>query len=315
MTIAKKPIPEDHKLFVISGRCGRLGNRIILFANFIALAEEQGHRVINPTFHSYARFFEATRGDIYCRYPPATRRSWLDIVPGVGDAIRGTRIFFHTTRAAGLLNERYPVFGKTVFTLRETPARKITALDGPEVQAKIHDARIVLVNGWNFRAPELVRRHAEKLKSYFRPIAEIEQASFKAVDQLRQHADIVVGVHVRHGDLIKWRGGNYFFPTSRYATWMNELAEQFPGRKAAFFVCSDEPRHEREFPGLRVGIGTGSAVGDMCALAKCDYIFGPLSTFSMWASFYGHKPLFLIHDRKARIEREKFQIPDLAEIP
>ena len=299
MTIAKKPIPgennrlakdnerpipplpEDHKLFVISGRCGRLGNRIILFANFIALAEEQGHRVINPTFHSYARFFKATRGDIYCQYPPAMRRSWWDTVPGVGGAIRGTRIFFHVARAAGLLNERYPIFGKRIFTLRQCPAQKITALDDPEVQAKIRDARIVFVNGWTFRAPGLVQRHAERIKSYFQPVAEIEQASFKAVAQLRQHADIVVGVHVRHGDFANWRGGKFFFPASRYAAWMNELAEQFPGCKVSFFVCSDEPRHEHEFPGLRVGIGAGSAVGDMCALAKCDYIFGPLSTFSM----------------------------------
>lgn len=35
----------------------------------------------------------------------------------------------------------------------------------------------------------------------------------------------------------------------------------------------------------------------------------------MGASFYGHKPLFHIHDRRVRIEREKFGIPHLAEIP
>jgi hypothetical protein len=218
-------------------------------------------------------------------------------------------------RATGLLNERYPVFGKAIFTLRETPAQEITALDGPEVQAKIRDARIIFVNGWNFRTPELVQRHAEKLRSHFRPIAEFEQASRVAVEQLRQHADVVVGVHIRHGDYRTWNGGKCFFPASQYAVWMKGLAEQFPGRKVAFFVCSDGPRHEQEFPGLRVGIGAGSAVGDLCALARCDYILGPLSTFSMWASFYGNKPLFLIHDDKARIERKEFRVSDLREIP
>jgi len=312
---ATPPVSRKGKLFVISGRCGRLANRIILFANFIALAEERGHRVVNPTFHSYARSFEATRGDIYCRYPRAARRSWLDIVPGVGDAIRGTRIFFHAARAAGLLNERYPIFGKRIFTLRQSPTEKITALDGPEVQDKIRDARIVLVNGWTFRAPGLVQRHAEKIKSYFQPVAEIEQASRQAVARLRQQADVVVGVHIRHGDYRAWKGGKSFFPASQYAVWMKDLAEQFPGGKAAFFACSDEPRHEHEFPGLRVGIGAGSAVGDMCALAKCDYILGPLSTFSMWASFYGNKPLFIIRDDKARIERNEFRVSDLREIP
>jgi hypothetical protein len=316
--VKQHPMPTRSgkgKLFVISGRCGRLANRIILFANFIALAEEQGHRVVNPTFHSYARFFEATRDDIYCQYPRATRKSGWDILPGVGGAIRGTRIFFHVARAFGLWNERHPVFGKTIFTLRQTPAQPITALDGPEVQAKIRDARIVFVNGWNFRAPELVQRHAGKIRTYFRPMAEFAQASRQAVAQLRQHAEVIVGVHIRHGDYRTWRGGKCFFPASQYAVWMKELAEQFPGRNVAFLVCSDEPRHEQEFPGLRVGIGAGSAVGDLCALAKCDYILGPVSTFPMWASFYGNKPLFLIRDREARIERNEFHVSDLREIP
>jgi hypothetical protein len=271
--------------------------------------------VVNPTFHSYASFFEATRDDIYCRYPRATRRSWWAVVPGIGGVIRGTRIFFHLARAFGLWNERHPIFGKAVFTLRQTPAQPITALDGPEVQAKIRDARIVFVNGWNFRAPELVQRHAEKLRSYFRPIKEIEQASREAVERLRQQADLVVGIHIRQGDYRTFRAGAYFYPVAQYAAWMRELAEQYPGGNVAFFVCSDEPRHEREFPGLQVGIGAGSAVGDMYALAKCDYILGPVSSFSMWASFYGNKPLFLIRDGEARIERSEFRASDLREIP
>ena len=78
----------DQKLFIISGRCGRLANRTVLFANFIALAEEQGHRVMNPTFHSYATLFQTMRQDIYCQYPSAARRSWLDAMPGVAWADR-----------------------------------------------------------------------------------------------------------------------------------------------------------------------------------------------------------------------------------
>ena len=303
------------KLFVISGRCGRMANRMVLFAHFIALAEEQGHRVANPTFHSYARFFAATREDIYCRYPRATRRSGWDILPGIGGAIRTTRVFFHLARAFGLWNERYPIFGKTIFTLRQTPGQPVTALDGPEVQAGIHDARIVFVNGWNFRAPALVQRHAEKIRPYFRPVAEFEQASRRAVQRLRQQADLVVGVHIRRGDYRTFREGVYFYPVARYAAWMQELAEQFPGRRVGFFVCSDEPREAKEFSGLTVVVGAGSAVADLDALSRCDYVLAPVGTFSMWASFYGNKPLFSIRERNARIERHEFRVSDLREIP
>src|ERR1035438_7674348 len=83
---------EKQKRFTIGLRCGRLANRLILFANFVALAEEQGHRLINFTFHSYSEFFEGTRGNIYCRYPRPERRSWMDAVPGVAAFLRRTRI-------------------------------------------------------------------------------------------------------------------------------------------------------------------------------------------------------------------------------
>ena len=94
---------ESHKLFIIALRCGRLANRLSLFANFIALAEHQGHRVINFTFHSYAKLFETTRRDIYCQYPVPSRRSWLEAVPGAAYLLRTTRILYHAVRAFGVL--------------------------------------------------------------------------------------------------------------------------------------------------------------------------------------------------------------------
>ena len=305
----------ETKLFIISGRCGRLANRMVLFANFIALAEEQGHRVMNPTFHSYAALFETTRRDIYCQYPVPTRRSWMDIVPGVAGAIRGTRLFFRIARPASLLNERLPIFGESVFTLRQSPGMEITELDGTEVQDKIRNAKAVLVNGWNFRAPALVERHADRIRSYFQPIQLIDQASQRSVDDLRRQAEVIVGVHIRRGDYCMWKGGKCFYPISRYATWMHELAEQFPDRKVSFLVCSDESRSESEFHGLSIGLGAGSPVGDLYALAKCDYILGPVSTFSQWASFYGSKPLFHLHDSDAQVERGGFKVSDLREVP
>ena len=304
-----QPFPKDGKLFVISLRSGRLANRLMLFAQFIALAEEQGHRIINFAFHSYAHLFETTRRDIYCRYPIANRRSWLDVVPGVAAALRKTRICYQLVCYGSIWNEHFPIFGRKVVTLREKPGSKVMPLDGPEIQARIRDARVVFAHGWHFRVPtDWIQRHAEKIRNHFRPIEEYERASREAVERLRRDADIVVGVHIRQGDYRVWGGGKYFFPPARYAGWMQEFAAQFPERKVAFFVCSDEPRNADEFPGLSVGLGAGSAMGDLHALARCDYIFGPQSTYTQWASFYGNKPLLLLHDTNARVELAKFQV-------
>jgi hypothetical protein len=299
---------EKQKLFTIGLRCGRLANRMILFANFVALAEEQGHRLINFTFHSYSEFFEGTRGNIYCRYPRPERRSWLDVVPGVAAFLRETRIPYHLTRAIAAINERFPVFGGTAMTLHELPGQKITLLDGPEYQEKIRPARVVFVYGWWLRTPRLVKKHADKIRAYFRPVEKFDHASRDAIEPLRRTADIVVGVHIRQGDYRGWFNGRYFFPVARYAAWMREVAAQFPGRRVAFFVCSDEARSAGEFPGLTVGLGTDSPVSDIYALARCDYIFGTKSTFSQWASFYGGKPLLQVCGTDEVAKLENFRV-------
>jgi hypothetical protein len=292
-----------------------MGNRLTLFANLVAYAAEHGHRLVNVTFHSYAHLFETTRRDVYCRYPVPDRQSWLDRIPGVAGAIRKTRVFYHVIRYLSLLNEKRPLFGKRVVTLRERPGQLVILLETPEVQAQIAEANVVFVYGWIFRAPGAMRRQAEKVRAYFRPIEEYEYASSQAVAPLRKNAEVVVGVHVRQEDYRRWRKGSCFFTMPQYASWMSELADQFPGQKVSFLVCSDEPRRPEEFPGLTVGFGPGSAMGDLYALAKCDYILGPLSSYSQWASFYGNKPLYQLCDSKDRLERGQFRVSYLDEIP
>ena len=305
----------DGKLLIVGHRCGRLGNRIVLFANLVAYAAEHGHRLVNVTFHSYATCFETTRRDVWCQYPLPKRQSWLDLVPGVASAIRKTRIFYHVIRGVSVLNEKLPVFGKRVVTLRERPGQHLILLESAEVQDQIADARVVFVYGWTFRAPGAVQRRAEEVRKYFRPVEAYERASSEAVARLRQDAEVVIGVHIRQGDYRQWRKGSCFFAMPQYAAWMRELAAQFPGQRVAFLVCSDEARRPEEFPELTVGFGPGSPMGDLYALAKCDYLLGTLSSFSQWASFYGNKPLYQVRDGNERPELGKFRVSYLEEIP
>jgi hypothetical protein len=304
----------DNKILVVGLRTGRLGNRLVLFANVIGFAAEHGHRVVNVAFHSYAHLFEATRRDIYCRYPVDRRRSLLDVIPGLAPAIRKTRIFYHFIRRVSEWNDHFPILGKRMFTLREIP-RQTILLDAAEVQSRMADAKIVFFHGWRFRAPESVRRQADKIRAFFRPVAGLAEASRQVVERLRQEAEVIIGVHLRQSDYRTWKQGQYYFPPERYAAWMRELAGQFPGRKTAFFVCSDEPRQPSEFTGLTVVIGAGLLVVDLYALAGCDYILGPPSTLSQWASFYGNKPLYHLRSGDARVERDRFTVSNLEEIP
>ncbi len=307
---------ENKKKIVLVNRCGRMGNRLVLFANFAALAEELGCTIVNCPFHSYAQSFVNTRRDIYCRYPASSRKSIWDRIPGASGIIRGTRIFFHGTRALSSLIERLDIGKNTIFTLREEKGLPvIISLESPEIIDAIGRADIVFANGWKFRAPNLVKKHAERIRSYFRPIPGIEEVARHAVEELRQDADIVVAVHMRRGDYRRWQQGRYFFSKDRYAQWMQQMEKLFPQKRVAFLLCSDEAFSRDDFPGLSVRPGPGTPTEDMHAMAECDWIFGPLSTFSQWASFYGATPLFHLRDKDDQLELQKFQVSNLHEVP
>lgn len=296
---------SDSRLLIISHRCGRLANRIILFANFAALAEERGWCVSNPTFHSYAHLFPTTAKDIYCRYPLPARRSVLDALPGVSPLLRKTRLL---TNAAKYTDRRPGVFG--AITVKAIPGEPVVYLEQEEFLRRIGNAKKVFIHGWKFRSPALVRKHGARVREFFKPNADITSAAEKALQPLRAQCDIVIGVHIRQTDYRTWHDGKYFFEVGRYAAWMRDMVAQFPGKRVGFFVCSDEPRRADEFSGLTVAFG-GSPLADNSSLSLCDYVVGPISTFSQWASFYGNKPLFHLTSADAAPVLQTAKVSDL----
>lgn len=62
------------------------------------------------------------------------------------------------------------------------------------------------------------------------------------------------------------------------------------------------------FAGFQATFGSGDTVEDLYALAECDYLIGPPSTFTVWASFYGNVPLCHVHRPDAVLTREYFTL-------
>ena len=56
-------------------------------------------------------------------------------------------------------------------------------------------------------------------------------------------------------------------------------------------VCSNADYLSGVFDGLDVTQGTGHITEDMYALAETDMMFGPPSTYTGWAPFYGGSPV------------------------
>jgi len=284
-------------MFVLARKYGRLGNRLRRAAHLVAASIDHGHTLVDLSFSEYAADFEATRRDLFCRYPPARRalpaprwiRALLD------------RLATLALRIARLVSPPGALLRAVVWRDVEVEYR----LDAPAFRDLARRSRILLFEGWTFRT-SAVERHAAAIRAHFTPARALAERAEAIAAGLRSKTEILVGVHLRRGDYDTWLGGRYHYPPSTYADLMRRVLTLFPGRRVLFLVCSNEPVPKDPFDGLPYALGTDHPVVDLYTLARCDYLLGPPSSFTLWASFAGDVPLWFVDRPEAEPSLEVF---------
>lgn len=271
-------------MIIIHGRYGGLCNRLLTFANLVAFAEEHGLTVLNPEFAEFASEFESFQNDPLCCYPRKARLgtpgvTWRRVLVGL------------IGRSARVLRRVRPGCWVNI------GEKGILRLDAPNdpVVADLLSRRLSLLSGLYFIDASGMVRHADRLRALFQPAEHVRDVVARTVAAARQGADVLVGVHIRQGDYRIFADGLYFYETAEVAELMRWVPVLFPGRRVRFLVCSDTPQDAGHFAGLDVFLGAGAAMPDLYSLAVCDYLIGPPSTFTQWASFFGKAPIFTLN--------------------
>lgn len=285
-------------MIVISGKPGQLGNMLMLFSHFIARARESDLSVSNPAFADYAERFPATKHDLFCRFP--ARKSWLS-----GNRSQRNFLYKASNSIVQLLNRFGGNFGK-VRSIAIDDSETELQLGSPKFLEVARGSQFLFVRGSGFRDPEMVRKHAEEIREFFRIPEQNQRNIDELIARARQDTDVLVGIHIRHGVLHFESTRRHFYPTRRYAEFMDQLIELFPGRRVSFLLCSDWPQDPATFSRFNITFGTGDVVEDLYAFARCDYLVGIPSTFTMWASFYGKVPLSFIRSFDQRLSWADF---------
>ena len=171
--------------------------------------------------------------------------------------------------------------------------------------------KTVIINSWKHKKDtEAFLNYSPQIKTLFKPKEEYCKRTDELFIKLKQEYDVVIGVHIRRGDYLNFQNGIFYFEDSVYSHYMSNISNEFTDKKVTFFISSIEIVNSENFPDLNIHMLENSlGIEDLYALSKCDYIMGPPSTFSMWASFYGTVPLKLIES-----ENETFTIDDFSVI-
>ena len=287
-----------------------------MMTNTIAFAIEHDFRVVCPALHKFSADFDNLRDNVAGAFPAPDQPGLLMRLPGSSDFFKATRLLQHLGTGIIELKRYAPVTlpGMILVDDRQFKQRGL-GWNENAMRAIIGTTSIAFQTSWKFRCPDLVRRHAPAIRSYFSLSQAMRQDAEARVGRLKDGADLVIGTHIRGRDYWNFRSGRYFFPLNQYLEWMRQLSEALRPSSVAFVVCSDEDLSGRDFPHLTVEMGPGNPVGDLAALASCDRIIGPASTFNQWASFFGDSPLCTLDPHTDLPWEDRFDVSDLHRIP
>lgn len=289
-------------MLLVAYKPGQLANQLFVFAHLVAFAAEHHLIVVNPSFDDYCKYFEHLDQDLLCRFPqkkslfPPTvkmRRWLLNVV---------NQWISRFMRRPSLLPNGIKVISiefNSLCYMNEAPFLSL-----------VSENRLIVLRGWCFRDVASFNKHADIIRDFFAPKAATAKNVDVLVQACRNDADIIVGVHIRRGDYKEFINGRYFFEAHQYRALMHQMTDLLPGRRVLFLICSNEAVSDEAFHGLNFRVGNNHVTEDMYALAACDYILGPPSTFSHWASFYGKVPLYKIIDPDRPLALNAFKIAD-----
>lgn len=151
----------------------------------------------------------------------------------------------------------------------------------------------------------------KELQYIFRPRQEIIDKAEAMIQKIRNQADIVVGVHIRHGDYKTFCNGSFYYTIEDYHRFMKKIQKLYHDKRVAFFISSNEIFELNQFDDCKCYRFFHEPSGDILdlhTLSLCDRIIGPWSTYSRWASFIGEVPLCFIKHKDQELHHDSFSI-------
>ena len=261
---------------------GRLCNRIVTFIHDLAMAIDAGRNfvyVFGRDIYEFSDLHPESVPSLSVRVLPLARSRIVDWVNGRLEA------WWFKSKAGNLKSmQRVKAYGR---------------------RSRIFP---VWVPDWYFRNSAGVVRHRDMICRFLRAKEDDIQRANKIVSRAHVQGALAIGVHVRRGDYRTAFGGAYCYSDEVYAALMEQCQSIWREQPICFFVVSNEPMNTRVYAerGLDVSVVSGTPVEDIVLLASCDYIVGPPSTFSYFASYYGNVPRAVIGNAQQKLSDLSF---------
>lgn len=266
-------------MIIIKDVPGQLGNRLWAFTPFINYAIKNNERILILNFKIYSEYFENLK---------------LKKVHFVNNRYL-LKMFFICISLLNRIPEsflnRLHIFLRTKKCVSKFNLKK----------------NIVFVDSWHHSKPKLAIEH-RVITNLLLPKNKYCNRVDDFLNKITINEDIVkIGVHLRRGDYKNYRNGIYYYSDKDYHHIMKYITSLLSEKKVVFVLCSNEEIDLTFYNDLNiVRLENANLIEDNYLLSKCDYIIGPPSTYSMWASFFGKVPLFFLKNKNTNFNLNNF---------
>lgn len=167
--------------------------------------------------------------------------------------------------------------------------------------------KFLLVGGWEFRVSHLTKKYCEYFSNKYK-VSLVNNTLMESLQLWKSSGRIVVGVHIRRGDYKYWENGKYYFSNEVYEFYINQFVILFEKEKKLieFIIFSNEKVSLKSKNNLTMS--SNEWYLDHAIMSQCDYLIGPPSTFTLWASYIGHVKYYHIQDKETYLSLENFII-------
>lgn len=279
---------------ILADHTGRLGNRLVLYSHVVAAAEEYGCRVINLSILAAAHFFHGLHLNPFGAFPrqifPLDLR-WL------------TRALRQPIQKWVRSRRGKPPLQNRLVTLLDMENKPTYSLDSPEFVQLTKTSRFIILWGYPFRCPNLVRKHQEKIRVFFTFRKEAAPHASCRLMAARSGGKKIVCVHVRLDDVvnISWR----HVPPQLYSDALRNFLNQNGGGLWTVFVCSDGQIPPGLFPASAVEGIPRTLAEDIALMAGSDLVIGFDSTLSIFLAQISGKPFLRISREDGALSKDE----------
>lgn len=291
---------------IVAHSPGGLGNILVQLAHITAFCIEQNTPLYAPTLTRVSHLFNSEMGLMGCLYPELEENSKNSLT---SKYLKGSvRLLF---RKAWTKNKTVAQsFGGLLGTINIKGMEDTLNLETSEFRDFSENHLFILLSGWRFRSPNLVIKHAERIRHIFRINSKYEIEADRLLQPAKETNKTLVGIHIRKGD---YQGGEFDWPLETYISIMESIKELV--KNPIFVVCSNEDIYEKIPKSLDCIFPKSEAIIDMLCLSKCALIAAPPSTFSGWASFMRSVPLYKITSPEVISTLDQFTVETAVDGP